>query len=57
MATFETAYLILVNFKEYSLNWLRMTFDAKEWQTLLNAASNGPVWPHLVNGDHIWSRI
>jgi len=57
MATYNTAQLILVNFEELSLNWLRTTFDAKLWQTLHNTASNDPVWPHLVNDDHVWSRI
>jgi len=36
---------------------LRMSFDAKQWQTLHNTASNGPVWPHLDGGDHVWSTI
>jgi len=48
IATFDAAQLIRVNFEELSLNWLRMSFDAKEWQTLHNTACNGPVWPHLV---------
>jgi len=57
MATFDAAQVILVNFEELTMNWLHLCLDAKEWQTLHNTASNGPVSPHLVNGDHIWSRI
>jgi len=34
-----------------------MPFDAKEWQTLRNTHYNGPVWPHIVNDDHVCSRI
>jgi len=37
--------------------FLRMFFDAKVWQTLHNAPFNGPVYRHLVNGDHVWSRM
>jgi len=33
-----------------------MSFDAKEWQTQHNTVSNGTLWPHLVNGDHVWFR-
>jgi len=57
MATFDAAQLILDNFVELSLNWLLMSFDAQEWQTLHNMATNDPVWPHSVMGDHMWSRI
>jgi len=56
MATFHAAQLIPVNFEELSVNWLRMSFDAKEWQTLHNTACNIPAW-HLVNGDHVSSTI
>jgi len=35
MATFDAAQVILVNFEELILNWLRMSFDAKVWQLLL----------------------
>jgi len=55
MATFDAAQF--VNFEELSLNWIRIPSDTKEWRTLHYKASNGPVWPHLVNGDHVWSRI
>jgi len=51
MATFDAAQLILGNFGELSINWLRSSFDDKEWQTLYYTASNCPVWPYLVNGD------
>jgi len=34
-----------------------MPSDAKERETLHNTASNGPVCHHLVNGDHVCSRI
>jgi len=57
MATFDTAQLILHNFEELSLNWLSMSFDDKERQTLHNSDSNCQVCPHSVNGDHVWSRI
>jgi len=33
------------------------SLSTSEWQILYNTASNGPVRPHLVNGDHVWSRI
>jgi len=54
---FDTAELILANLVELSLKWIRMCFDATEWQTLRNTASRGPVWPPLESGDHIRSRI
>jgi len=57
MATFDAAQLVLANFEELSLNWLRLSFDTKEWQTLHKTNCNGPIWPHLVNGDHVWSRV
>jgi len=57
IAKFDAAQLILINFVVLSLNLLRMPFDAKDWQILHNTASNGPVWPHLGNSDHVWSRI
>jgi len=57
MATFDAAQLIQVNFEVLSMNWLRMSFADKDLQTLCNTAPNGPVWPHLVNGDHVCSRI
>jgi len=56
-ATFDTAQLILINFEELSVKWLRMYLDNKEWQTLHNTACNGPVCTVLVNGDHVWSGI
>jgi len=31
--------------------------NANEWQTFHNTISNGPVCPHIVNGDHVWSKI
>jgi len=57
MATFDTAWSILINFIKVCLKWLRMSYDANEWQTLHNMASNGPVWPVLVIDDQFWSRI
>jgi len=57
MATFDEAQVILYNFEELIMNWLRTSFDTKVRQTLHNTASNGPVWPYLVNGVHLWSRI
>jgi len=57
MATFEAAHLILDNSKELILNCLRTSFDDKEGQTLHNTAAIGQVCPHLVNDDHVWSRI
>jgi len=57
MASFDAAQLILVNFDELSLNWLHMAFDDKNLQIVHNMASNGSVCPHLVNGDHVWSRM
>jgi len=56
MSTFDVTQLNMFNFVELSLNWLCMSFDDNDLQTLHNTASNGPVWPHLVNGD-VWSRI
>jgi len=56
MATFDTAQLILVNLEEAVLNCLRTSFDDKDMRTLHNTASNSPVWTHLVNRDHVWSR-
>jgi len=41
----------MFNFVELSLNWLRMSLDDKDFQTLHNKVSNVPVWLHLVNGD------
>jgi len=34
-----------------------MLSDAKEWQTLRNPASNGPVWPHLDNVEQACYRL
>jgi len=42
MASYDAGQFILVNFEELSLNWLRMSFGAREWQTLHNTAFNGP---------------
>jgi len=57
MAIFHSAQLIQVNFAELSLNWLHMSFDENDLHTLHNTASNDPVRPHLVNGDHLWSKV
>jgi len=57
MAILDAAQLIRFNFEEFSLNWLRMSFDGKHLQTLHNTACNGPVCSHLFSGDHICSRI
>jgi len=57
MTTIDAAQGIIFNFEEFILNRLRMSFDAKVWQTLHNTAPNGPVWPHLINGVHVWSII
>jgi len=35
----------------------RTSFNGKEWKTLHNTHINEPVWPHLVNDVHVWSRI
>jgi len=51
MATFDAAQLILFNFEELSLNWLRMSFNARECQTLHNTAATGPLWPHFVHSE------
>jgi len=41
-------------------NWLWIGY-VRLWTPksgrLHNTGSNGPEWPHLVNGDHLWSRI
>jgi len=34
-----------------------MSLDVNECQIMHNTASNGPVWPDLVNGDQVRSRI
>jgi len=57
LITLDAAKVILLNFEALILNRLRMSFDVKVWQTLHNTASNCTVWPLLVNGDHVWSRI
>jgi len=57
VVTFITAHVILLIFVELILNWLHMSFDDKNLQTLHYTAFNGTVWPHLVNGVHVWSRI
>jgi len=57
MATFYAVQLIPVNFEESAPNWLRTSFDAKERQTLHNAASNGQMCPHLHNDENVWSTI
>jgi len=56
MATFVAPQVILSNFEVLILNRLRISFDAKVWQILHNTASNGSVWPHLVNVVDVWSR-
>jgi len=56
MATFDTAYSILINFRQVRLKRLRMTYDASSWHVLHNMASTGPVWPVIGNGGQLWSR-
>jgi len=43
MDTFDAAQLILINFVELSLYWLRMSFDDEECQTLHKTATNGSI--------------
>jgi len=57
MATFDTAYPILIYFQQTRLKRLRMTYDASKWHILHNMASTGPVWPVVSNGGQLWSRI
>jgi len=57
MATFHAAQLILFNFEELSPYWLSYVFRRQDFQTLRNTASNGPVLPHLVNGNHVCCKI
>jgi len=57
MATLETGYPILINFRQVWLKCLRMDYDATYWQILHRMASTGPVWPVVGNGSQLWSRI
>jgi len=57
MAALDTAYPILINFRQERLKRLRMGYDATKWQILPNMASTGPVWPVVGNGGHLWSGI
>jgi len=43
MATFDTGNPILINYVIMRQKWLRMAYDANEWQTLHNMIPNGPV--------------
>jgi len=56
VVTFVTAQPIPINFVRVSLKWLHMSFGDSECHTLHSTASNGPVWPDLVNGDKVRSR-
>jgi len=49
VATFDTAYIIPINFRHERLKRLLMTYDASEWHILHNMACNGPV--RLVVGN------
>jgi len=57
VATFDTAYPILISFRQVRLKMLRMTYDDTLWQILHNMASTGAVWPVVGNGGQLWSRI
>jgi len=57
MATFDTAYPILINFRQVSLKRLRMPYDANERHILRNMASTCPVWPVVGNGGQLCSTI
>jgi len=57
VATFNTAYPILTNFRQVRLKRLRITYDASEWYILHYMASTGPVWRVVGNGDQLWSRV
>jgi len=50
MATFDTGYSILINFRQVRLKRLRMPYDENEWHVLRNKASTGTVWPAVGNG-------
>jgi len=57
MATLDTAYPILINFRQVRLKRLRMPYEANEWHILRYKAFTGPVWPAVGNGGQLWSRI
>jgi len=57
VATFDTAFPILIHFRQVRLKRLRMSYDANEWQLLRNKASTGPVGPVVGNGGQLLSRI
>jgi len=57
IGTFDTVSLILLNFLSMPQKWLRMAYDANEWQTLHNMASVGPVYRIAISGDQLWSKI
>jgi len=57
LATFDTEYPFLINFRQVRLKWLRMPYDASKWQILHNVASNRSVWSLVGNDCHHWSRI
>jgi len=57
MATLDTGYRILINFRQVRLKRLRMTCDASQWHILHSMASTGPVWPVVGNGGQLWTRI
>jgi len=57
MATFDTGYPILINFRQVGLKRLRMGYDATYLLILHTMASTGPVWPVVGNGGQLWSRI
>jgi len=57
MATFDTGYPILINFRQVRLKRLPLSYDANEWYILRNKESTGPVGPVVGNGCQLWSRI
>jgi len=57
VATFDTAYPILINFRHVSLKSLHMGSDATYWQILHNMASTGPVLPVVGNCGQLLSII
>jgi len=42
VATFDTGYPILINFRQVRMKRLRMPYDANEWHILRNKASTDP---------------
>jgi len=57
MATLDTGYPILINFRQVRQKRLGMGYVASQWHILHNNASTGPVWPVLCYGGQLWSRM